>query len=55
MRDRECPYILQSIHKIDVRDNTDTVLSLESALSSSQFSKSETGKLVGALSLGGLD
>ena len=55
MRDRECPYVLQSIHKTDVLDNTDIVLSLESALSFSQFSKSETGRLVGELRLGGLD
>ena len=55
MRDREGPYILQSIHKTDVLDNTDTVLSLESALNFSQSPKSETGRLVGALGLGGLD
>lgn len=55
MRDDECLYVLQFTHKTDVQDNTNIVRSIESALSFSQFSGAETGRLVGEIRLRGLD
>ena len=55
MRDYECLYTIQFTHKTEVQDNTDIVRSIESALSFSQFSGAETGRLVGEIRLRGLD